>query len=226
MVLFDIDGTLLTPKSKGMSAGARSMGLAVGALTQKTVDFRQVEFAGRTDMQIARALLVAAGEADPLKSRVMALVDRYLTFLGQGVKTAPYAVLGSPREAVDRLGRDGAVVGLGTGNVRAGGTIKLANAGIGDLFDMSKGGFGEDGDTRAEVLAKGVGRCDPKGQLPVIIVGDTPHDIEAAHEIGARCIGTPYHHNDAETLEKAGADAIVSLIDESLIRVVRKLLAG
>jgi phosphoglycolate phosphatase len=89
---------------------------------------------------------------------------------------------------------------------------------------MEYGGFGEDGDTRAEVLEAGVRRLDKTRQLPVIIVGDTPHDVRAAHEIGALCIGIPYRHNDARVLEGAGADAMVDDIDDALIRTVRRLL--
>jgi len=226
IVLFDIDGTLITGPDKGPSAGFLSMSAALERVTGKDDRFMSVDFAGRTDLQIARALLVASGQPDPSRNRVVDVVNSYVGFLRQNVKTAPYAVLGSPRRAVARLREEGAMVALGTGNVRAGGQVKLENAGIGDLFDMDKGGYGDDGDTRAEVLRAGVLRCSPSGSLPVIIVGDTPHDVSAAHEIGAKCVGVPYQKNDAATLEKAGADTIVEAIDESLASIALELLEG
>jgi phosphoglycolate phosphatase-like HAD superfamily hydrolase len=224
VILFDIDGTLLTGPSGGQTAGLRAMHYAAMAVAGDNDHYKKIEFAGRTDYQIARLLLQAAGEKDPPRNRVEQLVDRYLAHLREGTKKLPYTVLGAPRRVVGRLRDDGAIVGLGTGNVRAGGTIKLESAGIDDLFDMENGGFGEDGDTRAEVLEAGARRLDETRQLPVIIVGDTPYDVQAAHEIGALCIGVPYRDNDSDVLEKAGADAIVDEIGDALILVVEQLL--
>jgi phosphoglycolate phosphatase len=59
----------------------------------------------------------------------------------------------------------------------------------------------------------------------VIIVGDTPHDISGAHEIGAKCIGIPYRNNDMAVLQKAGADRVVSTVDHTLVDAVQKLLS-
>ncbi len=224
VVLFDIDGTLLTGPDDGPSAGFKAMGQAAKKITGKDGVSNSVEFAGRTDLQIARSLLVAAGEQDPPVDRVAWVVSHYVRFLGENVNTIPYAVLGDPRAAVNRLRQSGAIVELGTGNVRAGAEVKLTNAGIEDLFNMEKGGFGGDGDTRAEVLETGARHCDPTRRLPVVIVGDTPHDVSAAHEIGAKCIGVPYRHNDTATLKAAGADAIIEYIDNSLIDVVRQFI--
>ncbi len=224
VVLFDIDGTLLTGPSDGQTAGLMAMHYAARAVAGENTNYNTIEFAGRTDYQIARLLLQAAGDKNPPKHRVDELVDRYLAHLGEGTKQRPYTVLGAPRRIVERLRQDGAIVGLGTGNVRAGGAIKLKSAGIDDLFDMDRGGFGEDGQTRAEVLEAGARHLDETRQLPVIIVGDTPYDVQAAHQIGALCIGVPYRHNDSAVLAHAGADAIVDEIDDSLIDVIERLL--
>jgi phosphoglycolate phosphatase len=224
VVLFDIDGTLLTGPSDGQTAGLMAMHYAARAVTGENARYNTIEFAGRTDYQIARLLLQAAGDENPPKHRLDELVDRYLAHLGDGVKQRPYTVLGAPRRTVERLQQDGAVIGLGTGNVRAGGAIKLKSAGIDDLFDMNNGGFGEDGETRAEVLEAGARRLDETRQLPVIIVGDTPYDVQAAHEIGALCIGVPYRHNDSAVLANAGADATVDEIGDALVDVIERLL--
>jgi phosphoglycolate phosphatase-like HAD superfamily hydrolase len=224
VVLFDIDGTLLTGPPGRQTAGLMAMHYAARVVAGENENYKKIEFAGRTDYQIARLLLQAAGDKDPSGQRVEELVDRYLAHLREGTKQRPYTVLGTPRPVVERLREDGAVVGLGTGNVRAGGAIKLKSAGIDDLFDLVKGGFGEDGDTRAEVLETGARRLDATRKLPVIIVGDTPYDVQAAHEIGALCVGVPYRHNDSHVLEKAGADAVVDDIGDSLIGAVERLL--
>lgn len=224
IVLFDIDGTLLAGPKVGPSAGMAAMNRAVEEMTGVAGVYNTVEFAGRTDVQIARDLLIAAGETDLAPERVMELVALYVRLLENNVKNTPYTVIGNPRGAVEALKRMGAIVGLGTGNVRSGARVKLESSGIGRLFETQRGGFGEDGDTRAQVLLSGARSFDPTGSIPVVIVGDTPHDVSAAHEIGAKCVGTPYRRNDAKTLRSAGADAIVELIDTPLVEVVEQLL--
>jgi phosphoglycolate phosphatase len=225
VVLFDIDGTLLGELAGGgPTAGFLSMNQATEDLTGKHRYEHGVEFAGRTDLQIAKTLLERAGEANPSRARVGELLDRYLLHLEENVKDRPYSLLGDPVAAVESLRRAGATAGLGTGNLARGGHIKFGSAGIGDLFDMELGGFGDDGDTRAEVLAAGVRRCDPSGTLPVVVIGDTIHDVQAALAIGAICIGTPYKENTADVLLGAGAHAICEVLDATLVDRVRPFI--
>jgi phosphoglycolate phosphatase-like HAD superfamily hydrolase len=227
VVLFDIDGTLLGgPAGGGPSAGFLSMNQACADLTGKERYEHGVEFAGRTDPQIARTLLERAGEFDPPPARVAELLERYLRHLEENVRARPYRLLGDPVGAVAALREAGATVGLGTGNLARGGLLKFESAGIGELFDMARGGFGDDGETRAEVLAAGVRRCDPAGRLPVVVVGDTPHDVSAALAIGARCLGTPYMENSAEVLLGCGAHGICGILDRSLPGRIAALLDG
>ncbi|MFO8072031.1 MAG: HAD hydrolase-like protein [Polyangia bacterium] len=224
IVLFDIDGTLLGAPDSEPSAGFAAMNCAAEELTGKRPYEDVLQFAGRTDVQIARAMLELGGEREPARERVDLLLARYLELLAENVKNRPYVVLGDPRAAVGSLESAGAAVGLGTGNLRSGGLIKLYSAGIDGLFDMSLGGYGDDGHSRAEVLAAGARRCDPSGESPVVIVGDTPHDVWAAHEIGAPCVGVPYRGNNAEVLRDAGADVIVESVQGDLADIVEALI--
>jgi phosphoglycolate phosphatase-like HAD superfamily hydrolase len=91
---------------------------------------------------------------------------------------------------------------------------------------MGKGGFADDSEIRSELLFAGFRRCDPTGFLPLIIVGDTHRDLEAAHSIGAKCIGVPYRHNTVDILTRAGADAVVDNLDGTLAEVVRQLFSS
>jgi phosphoglycolate phosphatase-like HAD superfamily hydrolase len=225
VVLFDIDGTLVAGPGRGPSAGLLSMNRAAELLTgvDDTGDPR--EFAGRTDPQIARMLLQIAGEPDPPRARVELLVARYVEELAKNVRRAPYRALGSPREAIPALEARGAIVGLGTGNVRPGARIKLTSAGIDDLFDLKRGGYGDDGATRADVLQRAIHSCDPTGERPVIVVGDTPRDVSAALDVGALCIATPFHANTPQVLRDAGAHAVIDAIGPQLVAAIEQLLA-
>jgi len=185
----------------------------------------RVEFAGRTDRQIARDLLRAGGNTAPTESDVDRLIDAYVDALSRGVKKRPYRALSGVREAVEALRSAGAVVGLGTGNVPRGARVKLTSAGLIDLFDLALGGFGDDAITRDELLRVGARRCDPEGRLPVVIIGDTPHDIRAAQAIGAYCVAVTTGPYDAESLAAVGPNLLLEQLDGQLVGLIDGVLA-
>ena len=225
VVLFDIDGTLVTGPRRHRSAGVRAMDAASRAAAGQPSRFSGADYAGRTDRQIARMLLVDGGISSPTPQEIDSLIERYVAALQIEIAHHPFRLLGYPREAVLRLRTLGARVGLGTGNVRAGARLKLSSAGIADLFDFSRGGFGEDGETRTELLRNGATMLDPERRLPVVIIGDTPYDIEGARGMGACSVGVPFGHNSRSDLNDAGADAVVDTIDHTLADVVRRLVS-
>jgi phosphoglycolate phosphatase len=224
VVLFDIDGTLITGPGNGPSPGVRAMGESSRMITGMAELHNRVEFAGRTDVQIARDLLVQAGNASPTAEQVRTLLDRYVVLLERWVQNRKYRPIGNVREGVIALRVAGATVGLGTGNLRRGAEAKLRSAGLDDLFDLDLGGYGDDGESRADVLRVGAKRCDPTGDLPVIVVGDTPHDIRAARGIGAGCIAVTTGSYDARALADCGADVVLPCIEPSIVQVVRAML--
>lgn len=224
-VLFDVDGTLVAGAAGEPSAGLIAMNVAAERITGIPALGDPVEFAGRTDMQIAYMLLAAGGVAKARPEQAAELIRAYLEELERNIARRPYFPLGEPAAAVGALDALGAAIGLGTGNVPRGAALKLRSAGIAQLFDLERGGYGDDGDDRAEVLARGAERCDPSGTLPVVIVGDTPRDVTAAHAIGARCVGVPFLRNTAEVLLAAGADAVIPAVGAELGEVVRQLIA-
>ena len=224
MVLFDIDGTLVEGPSEGPSAGVRAMRRASRIVTGEEGYFGSPHFAGRTDTQIARMLIESAGDPNPRDEDVWRLASLYVELLAEEIPATPYRALGDAAAAVEGLGASGCVIGLGTGNLRTGGELKLESAGVAHLFDFDMGGYCEDGESRAELLAVGASRCDQTGRLPVVIVGDTPRDVEAAHAIGAVCIGVPFRSNDARTLREAGADRVVEEVGLAIPPLVADLL--
>ncbi|MDD5306074.1 MAG: HAD hydrolase-like protein [Deltaproteobacteria bacterium] len=220
LVLFDLDGTLVQGPPRARTAGYEAMCRAIETMSGQRDVAARVEFHGRTDRQISRGLLLAAGEPDPGRARIDQLLGHYVAFLAQGVTERPYRPIGSPREVFAALAACGATLGYGTGNVRRGAAIKLESAGLADLAPLERGGFGEDGDTRDEVLEVGARRCDPSRTLPVVVVGDTPHDVASAHAIGGRCVAVTTGKYGRRELEACGADAVVRTVDAALIEAI------
>jgi phosphoglycolate phosphatase len=224
VVLFDVDGTLVASAAGSQSAGMMAMNLAAERLTGIPDLGVSSDFAGRTDVQIAALLLASGGVRDPRPEQSMELARIYVEELERHIERRPYYALGDPAAAVRAHEGIGAAVGLGTGNVPRGAALKLASAGIAHLFDLERGGYGDDGGERAEVLATGARRCDPSGELPVVIVGDTPRDVAAARAIGARCVGVPFMWNSAAVLIDAGADTVISAVGADLAGIVERFL--
>ncbi len=200
ILLFDIDGTLLTTGG----AGARAI---VRALEASAVPIAtRFSFAGMTDRAIVRRYLEAAGEA-PSEARIDALLDGYLTHLVDEVNRAPadgYRLHDGMLAALDAAERRPATaVGLGTGNIERGARIKLERAGVSQRFAF--GGFGCDSEDRAELLLAGAERGaarlgTPRARCRVVVIGDTPRDIAAAKAIGADSLAVATGSYDLEAL--------------------------
>ena len=212
--LFDIDGTLI---SSG-GAGRRAVEGAFAACHGRADACSGFSFAGMTDRAIARRALAGLGH-DPrgpsMEVAIDAVLDAYLALLEEEVRgAADYRVHDGIEAALDAL--DAAVaqaasfaVGLGTGNLERGARIKLARAGIDARFAF--GGFGSDAEDRAELLRVGAERGAARlgcshAACRVVIIGDTPRDIEAAHAIGAEAIAVATGPFSVEELVDAGAD--------------------
>ena len=191
LVLFDIDGTLLLSGGAGRRALERALVEVAGL--GGVLD--GVSLAGKVDRQIAREALEqgAADDEEALDLLVEAVLRRYAELLAEEVERATeYRVLPNVRSTLEALSRrDEVYLALGTGNVRAGARIKLGRAGLNDYFE--DGGFGEDGETRVEVLRAAVRRASGLVGVSfepeqVVVVGDTPLDVAAARDLGARIV--------------------------------------
>ncbi|MBN2530352.1 MAG: HAD family hydrolase [Deltaproteobacteria bacterium] len=227
ILLFDIDGTLVSRASKRRSAGVRAMSKAAFDMTGRDRLAEGISFAGATDLDVARQLLEMGGIASPTEAQKTQLLDYYVSHIQQLILEDSYFALGAPRDVIPKLHEAGAVIGLGTGNVRAGAECKLHNAGIGDLFQFDLGGYGDDGEARAHILQVAVERCRPHARskdAPVIVIGDTPKDVLAAKEIGAECIGIPSGSITVADLKSAGAIRVVKEVSDELIFAIEEAI--
>jgi phosphoglycolate phosphatase len=183
VLLFDIDGTLLD--SGG--AGRRAIERAFERRHARRDACAHLSFGGMTDRAIARAGLTAAG-VEPTPAAIDDLLAAYLEALAEEVHASRAIVHPGVEAALDASAAAGAAIGLGTGNVRAGARLKLARVGLHERFAF--GGFGCDGEARDALLRVGAERGAralgaPVGECRVVVIGDTPKDVAAAHAIGA-----------------------------------------
>ena len=212
MVLFDIDGTLVDCAG----AGRRSMNAAFEVEVSARGALDGISFGGMTDRAIVRQGLERAAVAIT-EAMIEAVLARYVEHLASALETTTsFRVLPGAREAVLRARGDHTAVGLGTGNVRAGATMKLARGKLDDLFTF--GGFGCDAELRAEVLRRGVERgAESLGvdasSCEVLVVGDTPRDIDAARAIGASSLAVVTGAASRQDLEAAGPTILAPTLE-------------
>lgn len=188
VLLFDIDGTLITTGSSARRAIERAFERHTGH--RDAFDF---PFDGMTDRAIVRAALrkvdLPADEA-----AIDAFLPLYLETLAEEMEKAPiFRVHRGMERAIDTaLATPNVAVGLGTGNVKEGARVKLQRAKLHDRFAF--GGFGCDHEDRPTLIRIGAERGAarlgvPLAECRVVIIGDTPKDVHAARAIGAESIG-------------------------------------
>lgn len=208
LILFDIDGTLVR-------GGPAKEAFRVAMMeTFGTVGRIQVHsFAGKTDPQIARELLTGAGLADADVDRGLpALWTRYVAELEARLGERPMEILAGVRELLEALEDTGEVVlGLVTGNIAEGARLKLASAGLHRRFGV--GGYGSDDEIRnhlpriaMERARRAHGVAFPRER--VVVVGDTPRDVDCGRHEGTRTVGVATGHYDVAALRRAGADRV------------------
>ncbi|NMO91148.1 HAD family hydrolase [Actinomycetospora sp. TBRC 11914] len=108
-----------------------------------------------------------------------------------------------------------------TGNVRAGAEAKLTAAGLHPgPFDLDAGVYGDLPGPRSVLVHTARAHLERRhgGPVALVVVGDTPRDVEAAHAAGALAVGVATGAATAAELAAAGADHVAEdLADPSAL---------
>lgn len=212
LILFDIDGTLLTARGAPRRAFHRALLEVYGTAGPIATH----HFSGKTDPQIARELLRLAGLMDAaIDARLPLLWDVYLREL-RGELAAPdheTVVLPGVRPLLDALsGAADAVIALLTGNIAAGAALKLSSARI-DPATFRFGAYGSDCEQRDGLPPVAVQRAEAlmgvafRGR-DVVVIGDTPNDVTCGRALGVKAVAVATGSHDGAALEAAGADVV------------------
>jgi phosphoglycolate phosphatase len=225
LLLFDIDGTLVAGATDAHRDALRAALLEVHGVDPLAA--RRILHAGRTDGEIARAILLDAGiSAERVEDRADAVREACCReYARLSTADLSHTVLPGVPELLGWLaGREDATLGLLSGNYEPVGRLKLARAGIGRFFPSGQGAFGSDSEDRASLPAIARRRAGTAASwYPrelTIVIGDTPRDIACAQFDGVRCIAVatgPY-----EVAQLVGADWVVR--DARELREVLQML--
>jgi phosphoglycolate phosphatase-like HAD superfamily hydrolase len=173
----------------------------------------RVEAAGRTDLAIARSLLLAAGvDAGAIDERAAEVAERAVTAYADlcpddlTPRLAPGIV--ELLEALAARSREFSL-SLVTGNLEPVARLKLDRAGIGHHFPGGQGGFGSDHHRRSELppIARARMSSPPWPRERTVVIGDTPRDIACARADGVRVAAVATGPFAVEALAEADAVA-------------------
>jgi phosphoglycolate phosphatase len=216
LLLFDVDGTLV-------AGAARAHALALHAALREVhgVDSSAarpaVSPAGRTDGEIARMLLLAAGvsavrideRADDVRA---ACCEQYAHLCPPDLSDK--VIVGIPALLSQLQERPDVTLSLVTGNFEPIGRLKLQRAGLGQYFAAGQGGFGSDAEDRALLppIARRRAGADgiPFARERTIVIGDTPRDIACARADDLRCFAVatgPFGVDELTGADGVAADA-------------------
>jgi phosphoglycolate phosphatase len=229
LILFDIDGTLLKP---GDLAHQQALIDAVKHVFELEVSLDGVPLGGMLDSQIVRIALekydvprndIRAGLAAVMKQMGV----RYLDLLDGDERQS--WLLPGVEELVDLIA-DEFVLSVLTGNASGVARAKLAAAGIDRYFPF--GAYGDSADHRHELVPVAMKKMQIEVGTEiepddVVIVGDTPRDIEAARESGTRVVAVATGRWAVETLQEYEPDVLFSdLAEVEHVRAALRELTG
>lgn len=214
LLLWDIDGTLITTHRAGRRALTRTVKVAFNIDS----DLEFLDMAGRTDPyiigQIAKQFGITATE-----KVVHDFYEIYFKFLQEELSqvegnTLPGIVdiLKTARKRTDIS------QGLLTGNLERGARIKLVHYDIWHYFEF--GAFGNDGPTRNDLGPMALKRAYHLHgvEFPrhnIFVIGDTPHDIACGKAIGAKTIAVATGGSDAKALADCQPTAVLTDLSDS-----------
>lgn len=216
LVLWDIDGTLVDSAGHGRFAFEEAFDAVIGGVPD------WVEYAGRTDHQIALSMLNNSAEHLPavLEQLVAKLAVRKSAIAAEG-RVYP----GVPETLAALHEADGVINSLLTGNLEANAAVKVGAFGLERWLDFEAGAYGSDPhERRSDLVAIARERAAARyGQTTgAVLVGDTPLDVLAAREAGARAVAVATGFADLDSLRASEPDALLQDLSdtEAAIRAI------
>ncbi|MCA1605843.1 MAG: haloacid dehalogenase-like hydrolase [Actinobacteria bacterium] len=219
LILWDIDHTLLTIEEVSREIYELAFEEVIGQPLRELA-----EMTGRTERVILTETLALHGVSDPESKfdDCYAALARAADKLRERMRTTGRRLSGAA-EAIAALAEHNVVQSVVTGNLKPIAVTKLEVFELAELLDLDVGGYGADGDTRPPLIRQAWQRAQRKYSRTfhpelVVVIGDTPLDVAAAHEVGVRAVGVATGSSTVDELTTPNADAVLpDLTDTSAI---------
>ena len=211
LILWDIDGTLLYSGGVAGEAMRASMQRVYGSASTA----ERHSYAGKTDRQIILETF-AGRDHDELISSIDHFTATYIEELTgrRDEFLARCRVLEGVLPALERLTTADTLQSVLTGNLQPIAKIKLDLMGLTRFLDLDIGAYGSDHHRRTELVPIATARAAQRyGRTftgtDVVVIGDTPHDIDCGRAAGARTIAVATGPFAADALRAHGAASVL-----------------
>lgn len=177
--LFDIDGTLLRSRDR---IHFDSVASSIRRVTGFEVSLDGVPIHGSTDTAILRDACDRAGiSAEVLDPQIEAILAAMCDHVAERRHELQPVLMPGVEDTLSHLARQGALLGVATGNLEMIGWIKIERAGLREWFRF--GGFSDKFPVRSELVGHATRKARELAgtHATVCVVGDTPRDVAAAH---------------------------------------------
>jgi phosphoglycolate phosphatase-like HAD superfamily hydrolase len=210
LVLWDIDHTLVDCGGVGAEWYAAALAASAGIdLVVAPV------FAGATERSTTVGLLTAHG-IEPTEEAIRALWRAMVVECERELERLPLEGRALPGAAValKTFAGQGLVQTLVTGNLPEISRHKLTAFGLHEHVDFEIGGYGTLSAHRPDLVPHAVSQAAAKHGIEfapeaVVVVGDTPKDVEAALHHGAVAVAVATGNYSADELRDAGAHTVL-----------------
>lgn len=208
VVLFDIDGTMIDSSGAGGNALLDAVKAEFEVSNPKAVPLH-----GRTDSGIFRELLETNGVSGTDKNYDRLCV-RYFQILPSVLASRPALPLAGVVDLLDQMHEHSSIeLGLLTGNLPVSAEMKLKHFSLDHYFRRVslRGTFGDAALARPKLkdsalrLAQSLANSDSLPPDRIVLIGDTPLDIELAKVMQARCLAVATGGFSIDELTAAGA---------------------
>ena len=214
LLLWDIDGTLVTSGGAGMHA----LRVALRAVFGIDGQVDDIDFAGRTDRWIIRQIFGKFG-VPATEENFARYLDGYVAALPAQLADRGVHLLPGVRTLLDGAMVQGDLaLGLLTGNLRRGAETKLGYHGLWSYFAF--GAFADDSEDRNDLGPHALRRARAHHGVDfalerVWVIGDTPHDIACGQAFGARTLAVATGRHAAEELRAGNPDAVLADLSDA-----------
>jgi phosphoglycolate phosphatase-like HAD superfamily hydrolase len=211
LILWDIDHTLIENHGVNKETYALAFTLLTGRLAE-----HRARTDGRTEPEIMRDMLALHG---------MQPTPDHIARMPGALESATLANAAALRDRGHELpgARDalaafqampGIVQSVLSGNIKPNAVTKLAAFGLDGFIDFEVGGYGCDDEVRANLVAVAQRCASVKhgidfSRADTVLVADTPRDVRAGRDGGARVVAVASGSDSLDVLRAEGADVVL-----------------
>lgn len=217
LVLFDIDETMISSDGAGRRAISKVLKDRFDIDPQSIT----LSMSGKTDPQILTEIMSEAGhEGNTIAAAIPSLIEEYLGHLQTEISETKHYIVhdGVPEVLAALAEREGAYLGLLTGNVERGARMKLERFKLNHHFPL--GAYGSDSASRLDLPHVAKLRADEHFKLnfaphEIVVIGDSIFDVLCAKHYGAVSLAVNSGRTTREELEAQNPDYLFSSLADT-----------